>query len=226
MIVKVMLLLLICLNSGCTSLAQDFDVKNLAKTDVDMVADVYRIETKQLTDQLLFKLYMRNPSELKKSGATLAQRRLQLQHSQFDSFSQSYMDGVRGIDAIRLALSKGYSADRVFTLVLGLSDMLSAAYNDKEEFFIFDELDQQRLYNSARNIEVLAWLLQTSKDEHGQLLLLTNHISDDLENLSFERLLGKLIAHQDMLAVIVSGKTRRTINSVAHGLASMTFIPI
>ena len=223
---KVMLLLSVCLSIGCTSLTQDFHVKKLAKTDVDMVKDAYRVETKRLTDELLFKLYMRNPSELKKSGATLDQRRSQFRQSEFVSFSQSYMNDVRGIDAIRLALSEDYSADRVFTLMLGLSDMLSESYNNKDEFFIFDEIDQQRLYNSARNIEVLAWLLRTAKDERGQLLLLTNHSSDDLVNLSFERLLGKLIAHQDMLALIVSGKTQRAINYVAQGIVRITFIPL
>ena len=208
------------------SLTEGFDLKKLAKTDVDMVADAYRVETRRLTGELLFKLYMRNPNELKKSGGTLAQRRLQFQQSEFEPFSKSYMNGIRGIDAIRLALSEDYKEDRVFALILGLSDMLDDAYNNKEEFFILDEIDQQRLYNSARNIEVLAWLLHTSKDESGQFLLLTNHMSIDVENLSFERLLGKLIAHQDMMAVIVSGKAQRTINLVAHGVASMTFIPL
>jgi hypothetical protein len=35
-----------------------------------------------------------------------------------------------------------------------------------------------------------------------------------------------LIAHQDMLAQIMAGKTQRAINSVAHSIVSMTFMPL
>jgi hypothetical protein len=214
------------INSGCVTTGDRFSINQLVKTDIDLVADSYRSETTKLMNELLIKLYRRNPRELKKGRSTLALRKRQFSQSDFSEFSNTYINGSRGIAAIRASLSIEYSGDRVFTLMLGLSDMLNEAYGGKDEFYIFDELDQQKLYHSARNIEVLAWLLGSAKNKDGDALLLSNHASSDVANLSFERLLGKLIGHQDMMAIIVSGKTQRAINLVARGFVSVTFIPL
>lgn len=135
---------------------------------------------------------------------------------------------------MNLGLTHGFQGDRVFAVVVGLAGMLREAYGFKDEFYLLDDLDQQKLYISARNIEVLVWRLSQSRDKHGRPLIYTNGFvqlatNENLPgevNLSFERLFGKLIAHQDMLANIMAGKTQRAINSVAHSLVSMTFMPL
>jgi hypothetical protein len=38
--------------------------------------------------------------------------------------------------------------------------------------------------------------------------------------------MSKLIAHQDMMAKIVSDSSNRAINTVVHGIASTTLLPI
>ncbi|MCD8512741.1 MAG: hypothetical protein LRY63_04615 [Nitrincola sp.] len=92
---------------------------------------------------------------------------------------------------------------------------------------MLNNLDQQRLYNSARNIEIIVWRLSNRRDSRGSLFLLTNGIAEGkVQNLSFERLFGKLIAHQDMMARIVSDKNNRGINKVVISVATATLFPI
>jgi hypothetical protein len=216
------LLAIVLALTGCSN--QSFDIKGIAKTDIDLVADLHRDETRRLVLSLATKLYKRNPRELRKQpGATLESRLQQLQQTPDLKFAE--LQGRQGIAAMDLAFQWDFRGDRVFALIVGLSGMLREAYGYKDEFFVLDELDQQKLYISARNIEVLVWRLKQSKDNRGKPLIYTNATGEVL-NLSFERLFGKLIAHQDMLAQIMAGKTQRAINSVAHSIVSMTFMPL
>jgi hypothetical protein len=99
------------------------------------------------------------------------------------------------------------------------------AYNGKTEFYLTDTLDPQRLYNSARNIEIAAWKLANARDAHGEPLLLSNEMAD-VPNLSFEREFGKMIAYQDAMARIAAQRTNRTIRRVIQTLATAVFLPI
>ena len=92
---------------------------------------------------------------------------------------------------------------------------------------MLDDIDQQKLYDSARNLETISWKLNNSKDENGNLLLLSNGYSaDGVANYSYERVLSQMMIIQDMMAIIISDSTNRTINEVVHGFASFFFIPI
>jgi hypothetical protein len=125
-----------------------------------------------------------------------------------------------------LALKPDYSGDRVFAFGVGLASMIFLAYNGKTEFYVTDSLDAQKLYNSARNIEIAAWKLANARDARGELLLLSNEMADDVRNLSFERELGKMIAYQDLMAQIAAQRTNRTIRRVVQSLATALFLPI
>ena len=91
---------------------------------------------------------------------------------------------------------------------------------------MLDSLEPQKLYNCARNIEVLVWRLKNRLSADGTPLILTNSLPGEEQNLSFERLFGKLIAHQDMLAKISAEKWDRMINQVVHGAATAVFLPV
>jgi hypothetical protein len=104
--------------------------------------------------------------------------------------------------------------------------MVFLAYNGKTEFYLTDSLDPQKLYNSARNIEIAAWKLANARDERGDPLLLSNEATSDVHNLSFEREFGKMIAYQDVMARVAAQRTNRTIRRVVQGLASAVFLPI
>ncbi|WP_423898464.1 hypothetical protein [Candidatus Pelagadaptatus aseana] len=222
-----LLSLMLVLLTGCSAQGGSFDLKGLAKSDIDLVADAHRRASEVMVMGLLEKFYKRNPRELRKhKGVTLAQRQEQFKKRQYDQASMANLNGVRGIDLIRLAFSDSYRGDRVFALMLGTQDMIDESYGGKHEFFILDDLDQQKLYHSARNLEVVAWLLRSSKDSTGKPLILANSYDPDNLNLSFERLYGRLIGNQDMLAIIISGDTQRAINKVAHSVVSMTLMPL
>lgn len=223
------LLLLAVTLTGCQTLAvKDFSVKSLVKSDIDMVTDQHRLVMTQLIKELTIKLYSRNPSELTKNGNHTLEERLAQILAPPPLGGYTELDGKSGIDAIRLALHSSHSSDRVFALSFGIATMIDKAYGHKQEFFFTDKLDHQVLYNSARNLETVAWLLTTTRSkETGAPLLLTNG-SDPFGtlNLSFSRVFGKLIATQDMMAMIVADQNNRTIKNVVHKAASFTFLPI
>lgn len=215
--------------SGCSgSDSRPFNIKNLAKSDVDLVTEIHLEHLRSLTKQLIIKLYKRNPRELKKnSGMTIDARVAQLmtvKRPEKGFIELGYMDGV---DVLPLAFSREFEGDRVFALMAGITGMLSASYENKLEFYLLDDIDEQKLYNSARNIETVAWQLNNTKYEDGSLLLLTNgYDKNGIANFSYERILGQLIIIQDTMAAIIADSNNRTINKVVHSVASMTFFPI
>jgi len=225
---RVVLLLIVALFvSGCSpENVRSFNLRNLAKSDIDMVADSHRRELDSLIRQLSIKLYKRNPRELAKVSKMTMDLRIQqiLAPPPVDGYPE--LQGRSGNDAMRLAFTHSYEGDRVFALMAGVRSMIDAAYGGKQEFFMLDELDQQKLYNSARNLEIIAWRLNNFRDDKGALLLLSNGYQDGIANLSYERLFGKMISLQDMMAKIVSGKNDRAINTVVHSVASTTLLPI
>lgn len=215
--------------AGCGSMPKP--VRNLGKTDVDFVMDVHVKQQKELLMELTRKLYVRNPDQLRKvDNITLEDRmrqifgrpgELELQPLVFEE-----LGGKTGIDAILLSFDESFQGDRVFAAVVGLSEMLRRSYNHQQEFFILDSLDEQALYNSARNIEVFVWRLYHREDSDGDLFLLTNHFSNDQIDTSFDRIFAKMVMVQDMMAYIVADKTNRSITKVAHGVAQFVFLPI
>jgi hypothetical protein len=104
--------------------------------------------------------------------------------------------------------------------------MVFLAYNEKTEFYLTDQFDPQKLYNSARNIEIAAWKLANARDARGEPLLLSNEIAGDARNLSFEREFGKMIAYQDVMAQIAAQRTNRIIRRAVQTLATAVFLPI
>ena len=204
----------------------DFRFASLAKTEVDQVADLHLIESLSHLRTLMEKLYRRNPREWKKGGnASLEAAVARVFESDFQQTFPELND-KRGIDALYLGFQEDFNGDRVLALMWGMTTMTLAAYNDKTDFYAWDDLDQQKLYFAARNYEIAAWKLATNRDKQGQLFLLSNEINNEVRNLSFEREFGKLIAEHDMLAKIVAGRTNRTIVRVVQNLATAIFLPL
>ncbi|RAU17112.1 hypothetical protein DN062_14450 [Nitrincola tibetensis] len=216
--------------TGCSTPAGDrpFYIKNLAKSDIDLVADAHIDEINRLSRELTIKLYQRNPRELAKAPAgTSIDDRLALIFNTPRIINHPELFYRYGIDSFPLVFDPNFTGDRVFALMIGISGMFHAAYNYQDQFFLFDSLDQQKLYNSARNLEIIIWRLSHLKLPSGEPFLLTNGVSDDgIFNLSFERLFGKMIAHQDMMARIISDKTNRTVNKAFFSLATTALFPI
>jgi hypothetical protein len=211
--------------TGCAG--DDRFLKNLAKTDIDFVADAHLREMNRSMESLLVKLYKRNPRELQKSTVYSIEQRHRQLFATPGRLNFSELDNRQGTEALELAFAPEFAGDRVFAVMAGLVGMVRSSYNWKEEQFLFDSLDPQQLFDSARNLEVLVWRLSNRRDSQGNLLLLTNSRPGEEENISFERLFGRMIAVQDMLAFIVAGKVDRGVNRVVHGAASSAaFLPM
>lgn len=203
-----------------------FSVKSLAKTDIDNVLDIHVQEVRYHLRALMVKLYKRNPRELEKSRYPDPEKNIARIFDEQHYWKFEELQNRKGVDAIRLAFDQTFEGDRVFAFVLGLTSMLMAAYGDRTEFYILDKVDPQKLYNSARNVEIAVWKLGHDVDIGGQLYLYTNSLPGEEINLSYERLFGKIIATQDNIAIIIANSTNRLIKKTIQSVATAVFLPI
>lgn len=206
--------------------SSEFKLNSLAKTEVDQIADLHYQASMEHLRVLAEKLYKRNPKEWKKNGLPSLEAAVARIFAGDGLQNFPELDNKRGVDALYLTFREDFAGDRVLALCWGLRSMTLAAYNDKTDFYAWDELDPQKLYNAARNYEIAVWQLSNKRDSQGQLFLLSNEINEETRNLSFEREFGKLLAEHDMMAKIVAGRTNRTIVRVVQNLATAFFLPL
>jgi hypothetical protein len=202
-----------------------FDPKQIGKSDVDRVADLHRREIFASVRVLAEKLYRRNPREWRKGGYASVEAALDRLLDPRTGWRPAEAAGRGGTDAILLALRADFAGDRVAVFIAGMGGMLNAAFDEKTEFFMLDDLDPQKLYNSARNLEIAAWKLANARDAAGALLLLSNETAQPA-NLSFEREFGKMIGNLDLLSRLIADKGNRTIARVAQSVATAVFLPV
>ncbi len=203
-----------------------FRASDLARSDIDLVAETHVRECLASARLLMEKLYRRNPREWRKGGAASMEAAVARAFDPQSRFRFAELGDAQGSDAILLALRPDFSGDRVFAFGAGLAGMVLQSYNGKTTFYLTDTLDAQKLYNSARNIEIAAWKLANARGARGEPLLLSNEIAGDVPNLSFEREFGKMIGYQDVMAEIAAQRTNRTIRRVVQTLATAVFLPI
>ena len=233
MLKQLVVFLSLCLLCACASQgtlptkpSTSFSASQFAKTDIDRVAEAHQREVFANLKLLAEKLYRRNPRELKKSGRTTIAAGVARIFEEQHAWSFSDLQGRRGTKAIQLAFQESYRGDRVLAFVAGLGGMIQAAFQDKTEFFVLDDLDPQSLYNAARNVEIAVWRLSTARTGPGELFLLSNDGAGPIANLSFEREFGKMIASLDVLSKIIADKTDRTVVKMVQSLATAVFLPI
>ena len=216
--------LCILLLSGCST-SSEFHIEDFAKTDIDDVSEIHLHQVISLLKTLTVKLYKKNPYELQKvSGHSIDSRLNQIFICPADK-KYKELQFKESMDAILLGFEPEYKGDRVFALMFGLYTMIHTSYNQKCDLFMLDYLNAQNLYNSARNIEIFVWRLNTKKNNDGMLFILTNSLDGDVKNLSYERIFGKIISLQDTMALIVSGRTERIIKKTVQ-IVGMAFLPI
>lgn len=226
----------VCLLCGCeggpwrdalsSRQQQDFTLNMMAKTDTNMVFDLQVKTLHEHLHSLMLKLYLRNPAYWRQPGIASAEEKIKKLYSVSDYIVSHALNNTRSVESIKLAFLPEFSGDRVLAFVFGLRTMLDDAYGGRQEFFMLDTLDPQKLYNAARNLEVAAWLLSTERMPDGRLFLVSNELEGEVKNLSFERLFGKMIAIQDANARIVANSTNRVIKNVLQGVARFVFLPI
>jgi hypothetical protein len=201
------------------------DPKLLAKGDIDRVIDAARAEIVGGIFRFAEKLYRRNPRELKKGSSPTMEAALQrLRRSKLLDFPE--LEGLREGAAASLAFREDYAGDRVLALMSGLLMMVYAAFEDTDDFYVLDDLNEQKLYNCARNLEIAMWKLGNAKFANGELMLLSNELDPANRNLSFEREFGRITGVLDFLAKVVADKHGRIISRVAQSMATAIFLPV
>lgn len=199
----------------------------LVKNDFDRMADVELEENTRSLKSLMLKLYKRNPNQLPKSTTDNAEKMVdwvfdgELQHQ----WRFKEIDNKQFTEAIFLAFDANYQGDRVLPFIVGLQTMLVKAHGNKKEFYLTDNIEPQRIYNVARNIEIAAWKLSTARDATGHLYLLSNELNDKDHNLSFEREFGKMIGRTDLYAIALAEKSQRFISRIVQSIATAVFLP-
>ena len=175
------------------------------------------------------KLYRRNPAEWRKSAATRETALAQLELALLSAQLWAPLAGQRDVAALSLALSPDFAGDRVAAFIVACNDTIVTAHGGRRDFYYLDSIDPQHIYNAARNMETALWILNSRRDARGAPLLLSNEITADSRNLSFEREFGKIIGRLDLLASTMTERYRRAAISYVQGLALgpvLAFLPV
>lgn len=231
---------LVALLLGCASSAptQRGQVQGAPASRNELVqSELNRVATLAMRDnlrslmRLADKLYRRNPAQWRAGGAASREAALQRLQTALDLHQPwPALQGRRDIDAMAFAMAPQFTGDRVAALTLATADMLVTAHGGKTTFYLLDNLDAQRLYNAARNVEIAAWILAQRRDTQGAPLLLADEIAaDGTRNLSFEREFGKIVGRLDLLAEISDERMRRAGISYVQGLLGaglLQFLPV
>lgn len=152
----------------------------LAKTEIDRVIDASRAEVVAGLRRIAEKLYRRNPSEWQRAGVAAGGG-----HAAFvrrPGHLSRFPEG-RSEGAATLALGPNYHGDWP-GVVAGLLGMTYAIFEGKDDFYVLDDLDPQKLYNCARNFEIAVWKLSSARNAHGEILLYSNELDRNNPNLS------------------------------------------
>ncbi|MBU3694040.1 MAG: hypothetical protein FGM40_04340 [Rhodocyclaceae bacterium] len=210
-----------------TSSKRGFMLASVAKGDIDDVTETHQQAMLQSLRTLALKFYKRNPREFRKGGFAEAEPAVEALFAPLDDWARAPLREAEWTRRLAEAWQPDFAGDRVRALVEGMLVMCMASYDHHREFFLTTQLDPQKLYNSARNLEAVAWKIGHARTPRGELVLLSNSMDADTgANLSFEREFGKLIATQDNLALIIEDKGNRTIRTGMVNLATMAFLPI
>ena len=214
----------VILNAGCSSSrdvkGRNFELSSVVKNDIDLVSEMHQRVVLGALKELAVKLYKRNPDEWKKGS----HETLEMAVDAITEYPFPEVDGKGSVDCIRLTFDEAYQGDRVKVFIVGLETMVLISYDEHRSFYLHNMLEAQKLYDSARNIELASWLIRTKYDSDGALFLISTAGSEGV-NLSFERLFGKMINAQDMIAQIMADRNHRQIKNIIQSIAT-AFIPI
>ncbi len=219
-------LLLLCLSLLACKQTPPPQLAQFGKSTVDEVIELHQQRVMQDLKTLTLKLYRRNPNERHDRGKRSLEDSVARLFNYPAHVGFAKWKNTKPTDILRDALSTDYQGDRVLAFTVGMRRMLMASYNNQTEFYYLTEIDAQKLYNSARNIEIAAWLLATKRDSNGERILLSDSSKSLERNLSFQRLIGGMIATQDNLSQIIAEKEGRLVKNIVVQAASMAFLPI
>ncbi|MBK6395523.1 MAG: hypothetical protein IPF73_13225 [Betaproteobacteria bacterium] len=190
-----------------------------------MASEILAKESLASARLLMEKLYRRNPREWRKGHFASADAAVATAFDPQRQFNFPELHYVRGSDAIVLALRVDHPGDRVFV-------RRRAREHDLPCLRRQDRVLHHRLPRCPEVLQLGAQRRdrggssRNARDPGGGLLILSNEMAGAAPNLSFERELGKIIACQDVMALIAAQRANRTIRRVVQTLATAVFLPI
>lgn len=202
------------------------DFSQFGKSTVDEVIELHQQRLMQDLKTLSLKLYRRNPNQRHDRHLRTVEDSVARLFNYPAQSGFTKWDQLEPTELIRAALQEDYQGDRILAFTVGMRRMLMAAYDNRTEFYYLSAIDGQKLYNSARNVEIAAWLLANQRDLNGKRLILSDSIHQLEQNLSFQRLIGGMIATQDNLAAFIAEKEKRVLKTVVIQATTMMFLPI
>ena len=211
-------------NKGSTQYDKS-SISQFGKSDFDRMADYEIRENIESLKILMVKFYKKNPKELRKTSSDNAEIVTDWVFNSKHDWKFKSINFAQGTDALDQVFDESFEGDRVLSLITGLYTMIRKAHGDKIEFFIFDSLNPQSIYNAARNIEIVLWKVSTKKNKFGDLFLISNEMNGNNSNLSFEREFGKIIGRTDYFAYALSEKSERGITRALQSIATGIFLP-
>lgn len=202
-------------------------ISRLAKSDINEVVEHHQRAVIRDLETLMLKLYRRNPNGRHDQEQRSIEESVELFFSRPHNHGYSQWEAMKPNDIVRISVDETYQgSDRILPFIYGLRKMLMSSYDNHTEFYYLTSISEQKLYNSARNIEISAWMLAEKRDLQGELLILSDSVEHEQRNLSYQRLIGRMIATQDNLAEIIANKSGRLIKTVVVKAATMVFLPI
>lgn len=206
---------------------EEMSLDQLAQTDFNRTVTVAMRDNLESLNLLLEKLYRRNPSQWKKTGAATLEDALNAGKTMIENGrAPTDLAGLGDVHILAVALDPNYQGDRAGAFVFGLANMIISAHNGKTRYYVGDIINAQHVFNAARNVEAAAWLLASRRDAKGQPLLLANEMNDMVINLSFEREFGEIIGRLDLVANLLDENLRRVGINYVQGLLFFNFLPV
>lgn len=227
--VLLFLALSLLMGSGCVtnperykkihSDAGKYDVRMLAKSDLSRAAELGQREVLKSLRMMMAQLYAANPQQLERAQYPTIEANVKRIFGQRIRWNFPEFGRARGNNLLHLAFDESYRGDRVLLFTAALVSMTMRSYNGTTELYMLDQLDPQKIYNTARNFEIALRMVEQVKLEGRAPLLLQNgqQVSNQI---------SRAAANQDLIAILIADQTNRQLTGVVHSLASMVLLPI
>ena len=227
------------------------EIKNLSKSDIDFVMDAHLRQTEQSLAELMKTLYVLNPRQLAKAVGATAEERVAriLPAVPYQELRFVEIGSVQDVEAMLIALDRGFGGDRVFALMVGIVSQMRIAFNHQTEFFLTDTLDPENMMNFEANLSIIrdrllrnqSWLLDWDRDAAEPPLRALDERFEQTEDQSIRwapalrvrdenidalRILDRMIGQLHLLNAILQSREQRNERSAVQAAGTVTLLPI
>ncbi len=201
------------------STVNEYDIRMLAKSDMSRVAELGQREVLKSLRKMMVRLYAANPEQLRRAEYPTIKSNVERIFGGQIRWNFGEFGGVSGNSMLHLSFDESYRGDRVLLFTAALVSMTMRSYNGTTELYMLDQLDPQKIHNSARNFEVALRMVEQLRTDSGEYYL----NSGDYRMAS---LVGRAVANQDLMAILIADHTNRQLTGIVQSVAAMVLLPI